>query len=198
MSGPGDVAPEQRQEWRALHRAATAEVEARLARTFAALRAPLVLPEERLRRRPGPERWSALEVAEHVALASGFLLLLAEGLHARARRRLERGAPWPTAPPDLGPLAAVAQDRGRWPHPAHMGPTGSLAPAEVDARLGAVLARALALLAEMPAGEGTLHRIRLSVLPGAPRLDLLAWIEFLARHAERHLAQMRAALDPCP
>lgn len=196
-AGEGATTPEreaERQAWRELHRAATTEVGSRLAQTFATLRAPLALPERRLRQRPGPERWSALEVAEHVALASEFLLLLAQRIARRAQRRLARGATWPSAPPDLAGLAAVARDRGRWTHPAHMTPSGARPPAEVAALLDAVLARALALLAAMPAGEGTLHRIRLTVLPGAPRLDLLAWIDFLGRHAERHVAQLRAAL----
>lgn len=202
--GPGAPGPsaagapndEQLEEWRALHRAGGRAVEARLVAAFAALRAPLAAPEpdERLTRRPAPEGWSALEVAEHVALASGFLLLLARKIAGRARRRAARGERWPTAPPEIALLAEVATDRRRWEHPPHMTPSGRLPPAAVAARLDGVLAEARALLAELPAGEGTLHRIRISALPGAPRLGLLQLLEFVARHAERHVRQQREAL----
>lgn len=178
--------------WRELHRRSAAALRERLERTFAALERELDAPEEVLARRPGPGSWSPSEVLEHVALTSHYLLLLAEKIGAKSRARLARGEPWPTAPPRHEHVAAVATDRRAWAHPEHMTPTGDVSAARLDAELRERRARALALLDEMPAGEGTLHGIRVSVL-GDERQDLYQLLDFVGRHAERHLAQIARA-----
>ena len=72
-----------------------------------------------------------------------------------------------------------------------MTPTGSVSPAAVARRLHDDAVQVAALLSSIPPGAGTLHRIRISVLPeGEDRLDLDQMLDFLGRHAERHLRQI--------
>jgi hypothetical protein len=77
-----------------------------------------------------------------------------------------------------------------------MTPTGALSPADAALHLADDRARLLAWLDEMPAGEGTLHRIRMSRVgadDGDDRLDLYQWIELVVRHADRHARQIDRA-----
>jgi hypothetical protein len=49
----------------------------------------------------------------------------------------------------------------------------------------------LDLLGRLGGGQGSLHRVRMSA-NGYGRLDVYLWLQFLALHARRHLAQMAA------
>ena len=138
--------------------------------------------------------WSPLEIGEHVVLADHYLLLLARKIADKARARTRRGEPPPTSPSRCDALEKLAARDFRWSSPDHMLPTGRLALAEVRARLGEDLARCESLLAEFPAGEGALHRIRMSVVD--ERLDLYQFLCLIALHAERHAAQVRRSSDP--
>lgn len=76
-----------------------------------------------------------------------------------------------------------------------MVPTGDVEPADAARTLGEDLARATALLDEFPRGEGTLHRIRMSMVDGDDdRLDLYQYLEIVRLHAARHVAQVERAL----
>lgn len=183
---------EEREAWRALWRAAEADVGARLSAVRAALAAWLDAPDALLRFRPAPGRWSAAEVLEHLDLATGFLMRLAHKVARRAGRRAERGLAWPAHPPALAALATLARRERSWPHPPHMTPHGERATGEVGASLLAGLDEARVLLALLPEGRGTLHTIRMRELGPDARLDLCGWIELCTRHAERHLGQLAA------
>ena len=185
----------ERAEWRASHAAASREVTRRLEHVRAALDRWCEAAPERLDRRPGPARWTPREILEHVALANRYLLLLARKIRTKSRRRIERGEPWPTAAPRNAALAALARDRSRWDHPEHMTPTGDRPLLEVRRELAAQLAECLALVEEMPNGEGTLHRIRMSRVQGEDRLGLVELLDVIARHAERHLRQLDEAVQ---
>lgn len=150
---------------------------------------------EALSRRPADGGWSAREVLEHVALTDHFLLILVDKIADRTRRRLERGDPWPDAPPRLEHLQGLASADREWDAPEHMVPTGEVEPRDAAQRLEGDLARALALLDELPRGEGTLHRIRMSMVDGDDdRLDLYQYLEIVRLHAARHVAQVERAL----
>lgn len=171
-----------------------AELEARLGRAFEALGRWCAADERLLACRPAPDAWSAGEVLEHVALANRYLLLLADKLARRALRRAAAGARPPDAPRDealLAELEQLARRERRWPHPAHMAPTGEARVRELTEAFAAQRARCLALLAAAPAGEGALHAVRMSALAdGSRKLDLYGWLTLVALHAERHLAQL--------
>lgn len=176
--------------WRAAHAEAITDQRARLERALGALIDRAALPAERLRARPAGGGWTGAEVLEHVARMHRFVLVLIEKVAARSRARLARGERWPTAPPGLDVVAGLAASERRWSHPAHMTPTGVLAPAEAAERIARDRARLLELLDALPSGEGTLHRIRMSAIEGDDRLDLYQWIELVVQHAERHARQI--------
>ncbi len=180
-----------RARWRTEHARARHALRARLHETFASLLRVTEEPEEFLRFAPAPGEWSGLSVLEHVTLTDRYLLRLAEKIARKCRARLARGEPWPKAAPRHEVLAQVAHDRRPWRHPEHMTPTGSVSPAAVARRLHDDAAQVAAILDSIPPGAGTLHRIRISVLPeGEDRLDLDQMLDFLGRHAERHLRQI--------
>ncbi len=162
----------------------------RLVSTFTELSCWLHAPAEHFDRRPGPERWSMHEVLEHVVLADRYLLVIVRKLQSISERRLARGLPYPAHAPDLERLAVLLDHRHRWTHPAHMTPTGTLARGAIGTQLTADRNELRSILASLPPGAGTLHRIRMSVVPGNDRLDLYQYIALISLHAERHLAQL--------
>lgn len=144
-----------------------------------------------LARRPAGGAWSGAEVLEHVALTNHFLLILVDKIAARCRARVARGEVWPAHPPAFEILRGLASRETSWDAPAHMLPTGAVAPAEAARRLADQGRRCAALLEELAFGEGTLHRIRMSMVGGEDdRLDLYQFLELLRLHAERHVAQV--------
>lgn len=181
------------EDWRA-----TIEgLRARLEEAFDLLAERARIDPELLARHPaggGPRAWSGAEILEHVVLANRSLLLLVGKVRDKSVARAARGEAWPARPPALEVVAEAARAPRRWPHPEHMTPTGALAPAASARELGGQRARCLAFLAELPAGEGTLHRIRFSRIErpeeDADRLDLYQWLELIARHAARHAGQI--------
>ncbi len=180
---------DERAGWKELHRRSARELAQRIEEVFGALLSALA-ERSTLDAREREGAWSSLEVLEHVALADRYLLVLANKIANKCRARIARGAAWPATPPRHEHLATIATLRTRWESPPHMLPRGEITLEEIRSALEQQRARMLALLAEMPAGEGTLHRIRMSVLPGREKLELYQMLDFIARHAERHLTQI--------
>lgn len=181
-----------------LWRAVTAELAARARLAFGQLDGFLAgeLRGSELDHRPTPNSWSAREVLEHVHLTDRSLLRLVDKLGETSVRRAERGDPWPTAAPDLESIEAIAAREFRWPHPEHMSPTGTHPMPELGQLLTTDLARVLDWLERLPAGEGTLHRIRMSVVPrDEDRLHLYEYVLVLVLHAERHVGQIKRNLS---
>lgn len=176
----------ERERWRA----ACAELAARTRARFDALAAWSAADARLAEHRPAPGAWTVREVLEHVALADRCLLVLAQKIAQKSARRALAGAPWPAHPPRFEHLARLSSRELVWRHPAHMTPSGAGALADHGRRLRADRDACLALLAAQPAGEGTLHVIRMSVVGGDDRLDLYQYIECLGLHARRHLAQL--------
>jgi len=176
------------------HTSSTETVRAALLLMFSGLDAwfDRTLPE--LESRPDyAGAWSVAEHLEHVGLVNHYLLLTIGKGCARALRRAGR-LPLPAAENDLLALLPIADpDAFDWSPPAHMVPTGAPKPAETRARLRSQRARCLELLAGMPAGEGRLCTVRMSV-QGLGRLDMYQWLFFLAQHGRYHLA----LLARCP
>jgi len=158
---------------------------------FAAVRAWLEVDEATWNRRASPDAWSVGEIVEHVALTNHYLLILVRKLRATARKRAARGDPVDPAPPRFEHLDRIASRDFRWERPEHMAPTGRASRADLRAKLAEQEDECLAALRELPAGEGSLHRIRLSLLREDDRLDLYQFLHFLGLHLERHLAQLR-------
>jgi len=179
-----------RGRWLDEHARAREELRERLTAAFGALRAAAARPTHDQDARPAPGAWSTREVLEHVTLADRYLLILARKLAARAAAAVERGEPWPAAPPRHDHLAALAERSTPWEHPAHMAPAGAVDAAELVRRLDADLAECLRLLDALPAGAATLRRIRMSRVEGDDRLDLDQYLDVIALHAARHVRQV--------
>lgn len=167
------------------------ELGRRLDRAFQDLDALLGSDAEVLDFRPTTGAWTAREVAEHVALCDRFLLILVSKIAAKSAKRAAAGLALSPSPSQLEHVEALGANGFHWPHPEHMTPTGALSVPEVREQLAADLAACRAVLAEMPNGAGTLHRIRMSAVPGEDRLDLYQFLALIAVHAERHARQMR-------
>lgn len=176
--------------WRALHRAACRDTAARIETTFDALERWTDASPELLDFRPHPGVWTARGILEHVTLADRYLLVLVRKIADKSARRVQRGEPWPAEAPRPGRLETLAARDARWPHPEHMTPGGTAAPEGLRATLRADREECLAALQRMPAGEGTLHRIRMSRVHNDDRLDLYAYLELIELHARRHLVQL--------
>jgi len=163
----------------------------RLDACFADVRERASASADRLAHRASERAWSNLEIAEHVVLVDRYLLILADKIAEKSRRRAARGEALIGAPPRLEALEKLASSAFEWHAPAHMIPTGALSSAEIDERLRAQHARCAELLASMPNGEGSLHHIRMSVVGGDDRLDLYQFLVVIALHMERHARAMR-------
>ena len=138
--------------------------------------------------------WSPLEVAEHVALTNRFLWILVDKIAVKARSKLARGLVPPSSAPIVSDLELVARRDFRWEAPPHMRPTGEVSFDVVRATLASQRAIARAYFAEMPAGEGSLHTIKMSVVGPESRLDLYQFLAFAALHLERHTLQVQRIL----
>lgn len=162
----------------------------RLRSAFTAARCWLDVPAALLDYRPPDAGWTVREICEHITLADRHLLILAGKIRDKSRRRVLAGRQGAGSPAGFEHLEALARRELVWRHPAHMTPTGIPDRDELARRLDADLAACLALLREMPGGEGCLHHIRMSVVPGDDRLDLYQYVAIIALHVERHLEQM--------
>lgn len=165
----------------------------RLESSLRAVLAWLDEPDALLDFRSDPTVWTVREISEHVALTNRYLLILIEKIAARSRTRRDRGDAPPPVPSRIDHLEDLAARDFRWSHPEHMTPRGEHDSAAVRAELEQQLATTTALLAELPDGEGALHRIRMSVVGGSDgddRLDLYQFLAIIALHAERHVRQM--------
>ena len=167
-----------------------------LTETFRALIERASACQGSLEARPADGGWTAREVLEHVALTDRYLLILVDKIAVRTRSRLARGDTWPAHPPRFDHIQGLATRARRWDAPEHMLPSGSVDAAEVARQLASDRDRCVALLREFPHGEGTLHRIRMSMVdPDDDRLDLYQYLEIVRLHALRHVAQIERARD---
>jgi hypothetical protein len=164
-----------------------ARLDARLARGFEELDRRLDASDGSLEFAPGADGWTIHQVAEHVALANRFLLILVAKL---AERSAARAAPDPQPLPHVEHIERLATHAFRWESPAHMLPAHVRPAAELRAELARQAARCRALLHALPAGHGTQHRIRMSVVGDDARLDLYEYLHVIALHVERHVRQI--------
>jgi hypothetical protein len=149
-------------------------------------------PEEARVFRPPDGGWTIDEVLEHVTLTNHYLLLVIRKSTGKALSRAARRSSVTEGESDLRLLDPIGE-RGAflWERPDHMVPTGEKARGEVQAIMRGQVRECLDILGRLGGGEGSLHRVQMSV-NGSGRLDVYQWLQFLALHAHRHLAQMAA------
>ena len=169
-----------------------AEVRGTLTTVFAEVDAWFDRPEEVRAFRPSDGGWTIDEVLEHVTLTNHYLLLVIRKSTGKALARAARGEPVGDGESDLRLLDPIGV-RGSfaWPRPDHMVPTGQTTAEEIRSLLRHQVQECHEILGRLGRGEGSLHRVRMSVNDSG-RLDIYQWFIFLAQHARRHLAQMAA------
>jgi hypothetical protein len=69
-------------------------------------------------------------------------------------------------------------------------PSGTVPSEEIRERMREQGREYLEILERLGGGEGSLHRVRMSVNQSG-KLDIYQWLYFLGQHASRHIDQMQ-------
>lgn len=164
----------------------TDDLLALLARDRAALLAEAErVPRARWAERPAPDRWSVVEILEHVArIDTGVAKLLA----------LRAVEPVPATPEELAAarlaphkIAAVREPTQRVEAPERVRPRGAVAPDSAAEHLAAARA---ALEAAYQAADPAVLDGMVHPHPFVGPLTLRGWVEFVAHHDARHARQI--------
>jgi hypothetical protein len=87
---------------------------------------------------------------------------------------------------NLEPLSVIGHpDAFAWLRPEHMEPTRTKSSVKVQQVLHQQHQECLTILNQLSKGEGTLHKVRMSVRD-LGKLDMYQRLFFLAQHAKRH------------
>lgn len=168
-------------------------ISARLIQAHNALIEHTELGEALLNFRVATGSWSIREIIEHVSLTSHFLLIIIDKSAAKSRRKatpevLVEALKNATFDPDR--LNNIGQHRSfAWERPDHMEPTGKPTLTELIDNLVSQRLRCLEHLDDLRDGAGLLHTTTMTV-DHLGRLNTYEYIDFLARHMERHLQQI--------
>ena len=152
------------------------------------------LEEEELKNyRPKDGGWTVLEILEHIALTSHFLLILIDKGAKKALRNangLSIEEAVNAFDRDNDKLSSIGVHKSfTWIRPEHMVPTGVKSELEIKKEMNAQVGRCLILLERLKNGEGLLCKTMMSV-NNLGKIDVYQYIYFLSKHAERHIQQM--------
>ena len=148
--------------------------------------------------KPKDAGWSIDELLEHVTLTSHFLLIVIRNGATKATKRAARGVPIVGDEDDLEVMSSIGHpDAFAWLRPEHMEPTRNHTSTTVRVTMREQQRECLEILARTGNGEGSLHKVRMSV-QNLGKLDLYQWLYFLALHARRHLAQIESVWHEQP
>ena len=146
------------------------------------------LSEEQQGYSPAPERWSAAQLVEHLAIVEGNVVTLVGKLLAKAEESGEAApAPEPFEPVSIEEFVERSRDV-KLEAPERIRPTG-LPLVEALARLRDSRA---ALHSLRPRIERTDGRALRFPHPNWGPLNLYQWLLFVGAHEGRHLAQLEA------
>ncbi|HKE04677.1 MAG TPA: DinB family protein [Blastocatellia bacterium] len=143
------------------------------------------LSEEQLKFKPAPEKWSVLEVAEHIYLAEGLLFGAVEGaLAAKQNPEWETKTKGKT---EFLERVMVSRDR-KATAPESIVPTGKLTRDEVIAKLKASRAKTLKFAEDtkLPLKAHTLDH----PFPVFNTLNAYQWLIYIPLHNIRHNKQI--------
>ncbi len=143
------------------------------------------LNEEQLKFKPAPEKWSVLEVAEHISMAEGLLFGAVEGaLAARQNPEWETKTKGKT---EFLEKVMVSRDR-KATAPENIVPTGKLTRDEVIAKLKESRAKTLKFAEEtkLPLKSHTLDH----PFPVFGTLNAYQWLIYIPLHNIRHNKQI--------
>ncbi len=137
--------------------------------------------------------WTVIEILEHIALTSHFLMILIDKGTDKALRNVQNLSLEETLTDyefDLQKIDQIGIHKSfDWIRPEHMEPTGEKMEWEVKAEMISQINRCLNQLEKLKNGEGLLYKTTMSV-NGLGKINVYEYIHFLSKHAERHIQQM--------
>lgn len=146
------------------------------------------MSEEQQRYSPAPDRWSAAQLVEHLAIVEGNVVTLIGKLLTRAEESGEVApAPEPFEPVNVDEFIEVSRT-AKYEAPERIRPTG-LPLADALARLRDSRAALHGLRPRIERADGRALRFP---HPAWGPLDLYQWLLFIGAHEERHRAQIEA------
>ncbi|MBC8084144.1 MAG: DinB family protein [Hymenobacter sp.] len=168
------------------------EIDQMLAAAFAELDGWCAAPASVRSYRPLRGGWTVGEILEHVALTNHYLLILIEKGTAKALKKpaADVAAELTNYTFERAKLDEVGRHKAlAFERPEHMAPKGVRTAAEVRAALQQQQRQCQQVLRRLPNGEGVLCRTMMSVNE-LGKIDVYAFVYFLAKHVERHVTQM--------
>lgn len=143
--------------------------------------------------RPMDKGWSILEILEHIALTSHFLMILIDKGTEKALRNVKNLSLEELKQQfhyDLDKINEVGIHKSfDWIRPEHMEPKGEKIGLEIKVEMIDQLNRCLNQLEKLKNGEGLLYKTTMTV-NGLGKINVYEYIYFLSKHAERHIRQM--------
>ena len=143
--------------------------------------------------RPKDNGWTIVEILEHIALTSHFLLILIDKGAEKALRNvkgLSLDKLIEEFDYDVDKLSNIGMHKSfSWMRPEHMKPTGTKSEFEIQQEMVAQINRCLLQLESLKNGEGLRHTTMMSVNE-LGKINVYEYIYFLSKHGERHIQQM--------
>ena len=150
--------------------------------------------EELKQFKPRDNGWSIIEILEHIALTSHFLLILIDKGADKAIRNIKELSIEELLKSEdfsLDKIERIGMHKSfDWIRPEHMEPTGQKSELEIIDQLNSQLNRCLSQLNELKNGEGLRYKTTMTV-DGLGKINVYEYIYFLSKHAERHIHQMK-------
>ena len=150
--------------------------------------------EDSINYKPENSGWSIAQILEHISITNHYLLILIKKGTLKAiekSKNISFAELVENYELDWIKLEAVGTHKSfEWNRPEHMEPKVVNNLIEVREKLEFQLNECLAILEQMPNGEGILSTTTMSV-NGLGKIDVYHYIYFLVQHAKRHLTQMQ-------
>jgi hypothetical protein len=165
------------------------QVNTKLTETFDHLDYYFDLSEEIRAYHYSPDEWSIDEILEHITLTSHYLMIVIKNSRDKVLKRVKIQSVIGDES-DLETIIRIGDpDAFAWMRPEHMEPTRAKPMNEVRQTMRSQQRECLAILAQLSNGEGSLHKVRMSV-QALGKLDVYQWLFFLAQHAKRHTIEI--------
>ena len=152
------------------------------------------IEEEIKNYRPRDKGWTILEILEHIALTSHFLLILIDKGTDKALRNVKNlslDVLINDFDYDLSQIDEIGIHKSfNWIRPEHMEPKGEKSELDIKEEMVSQLNRCLNQLEKLKNGEGLLHKTTMTVNE-LGKINVYEYIYFLSKHAERHIQQMK-------
>jgi hypothetical protein len=144
--------------------------------------------------RPNDGGWTISEILEHIALTSHFLLILIDKGSKKALKNINElsiDELLTSEELNLEKIDRIGMHKSfDWIRPEHMEPTGEKEDQEIIDQLISQMTRCLNQLETLKNGEGLRYKTTMTV-DGLGKINVYEYIQFLSKHAERHIYQMQ-------